>query len=146
MIIYCGTDKASETLRTRHFSGSGGVLSIVECYRRIRGGWAWCVVSSEIKEQPMHDGITHVGQPFAPIARILDAHLPATAHWTVEWDGESAVVSTDCGSFAIASGRVWGPSPTTAGTPIGEVVREAIAAVRGPLYDRLIDRMCGRSA
>lgn len=50
MIIYCGTDNASPTMRTRHFSGTGGVLSIVECYRPLKGGWAWCVVSSTIRE------------------------------------------------------------------------------------------------
>lgn len=89
--------------------------------------------------------VEHVGQPFAPIAAILDQHLPSSTRWTVRWDGESAIVSTDGGSFTISSGSAWGPYAADDGA-IAEVVHEAFRAVRGPLYDRLIDRMFGRPA
>lgn len=89
--------------------------------------------------------VEHRGVRFGPIAEILDAHLPRSAAWRVEWDGEKAAVATDGGCFAIESGRPWGPYSTDDG-PIPEVVREGFDAVRGPLYDRLLAKMSGRAA
>lgn len=89
--------------------------------------------------------VRHIGQPFAPIAAILDAHLPASAAWQVVWDGERASVSTDGGSIVVESGRPWGPY-STSGHAIPEVVHEAFDAVREPLYDRLLAKMSGRAA
>lgn len=89
--------------------------------------------------------VEHHGVRFEPIAVILDAHLPNSAAWRVEWDGEVAHVITQGGGFDVESGRPWGPYCAVGGT-VPPVVREAMRAVRGPLYDRLIARMCGRSA
>jgi hypothetical protein len=83
--------------------------------------------------------VEHIGVPDRELAAILDAHLPASADWRVVWHGDAASVRLDGGCFTIESGRVWGPYNTTG--PLPEVVREAFAAVRGPLYDRLLAKM-----
>ena len=90
----------------------------------------------------MSEHVTHIGTPFAPIAKILDAHLPTTASWRVTWEGERASIETDGGSFTLASGTVWGPYWMCPG-PAPEVVHEGFKAVRGPLTDRLLAKMCG---
>ena len=90
--------------------------------------------------------VTHIGTPFAPIADILDAHLPEPGHWRVSWDGEHAYVSHDDndGTFTISSGTAWGPYWKEAGG-CPEVVQDAFWRVRVPLTDRLIRKMCGAS-
>lgn len=86
--------------------------------------------------------VTHIGEPFAPIAVILDAHLPAPHEWHVTWAGEHAHVVTDGGAFTIESGRTWGPAAPT-GRPLAPYVGEAFRAVGNALTDRLIRKMCG---
>ena len=87
--------------------------------------------------------VTHIGTPFAPIAAILDAHLPAPGHWRVQWDGDYAYVSHDDSeaNFSVVNGRAFGPYWATGLLP--EVVMAGFTAVRGPLIDRLTAKMCG---
>jgi hypothetical protein len=90
----------------------------------------------------MSEHVKHIGTPHREMGAILDAHLPTTASWRVEWEGETASIETDGGSFTLASGGVWGPYSTDDG-PVPEVVRAGFKAVRGPLIDRLLAKMVG---
>jgi len=87
--------------------------------------------------------VTHIGKQQPEIAAILDLHLSHTVAWKVQWLGAETTVTGNGGSFTIASGRVWGPYSDTANGRVPEVVREAFAAVRGPLTDRLFAKMTG---
>ena len=90
----------------------------------------------------MSEHVTHIGTPHREMGAILDAHLPRTSPWRVTWHFETASIETEGGSFTLASGTVWGPYPGDNGS-VPEVVHEGFKAVRKPLIDRLLAKMCG---